>query len=62
MAQQPSPSVGPARKKRATLRYTQGGSGEVRSTLFGRTNPYPKLTLVRPEELIAATVLSRERA
>jgi len=44
------------------MRYTQGGSGEVRSTLFGRTNPYPKLTLVRPEELIAAAVLNRERA
>jgi hypothetical protein len=38
-----------------TREYTLGRSNEVRSRLFDMLNSSPKLTLVRPEELIAAT-------
>jgi len=51
---EPPLGMGSMARERVRVRYTSRGSGEARSRLFDISNASPKLTLVRPAELIAA--------
>ena len=55
MGESPTRRLGTRAEKRMPMGYSLSGSGEARSRLFDISNASPKLTLVRPAELIAAT-------